>query len=555
MTTSMSPPAARPRPAPPPDVPAPRRRRGGRARSLLVFALACAVSPLADAQGSLLHEFIAPDPAEDVSLATTTLDGGLPAAIQTPSGLATAPDPQRPPSTQQQVYSNVGSDAGPEASYEPDRDTRRPNVERYDDPFSPATAPFKRLQAYDAVRADYSLVVRDRSLKTVTADATVAAGDESFYGDIAVDLVPNEPVRIPTVGPGTRLVRMHVNPDTPVTVLRDGADNWFVRGTKSARVRLVVQLAIARATFGSEFADVDWSKLERHRAPQEGAHEAAFRQVAQAIGISTAMRPRDVVQRMVEYFRSFAPSDDPPKGHSDIYLDLALSRKGVCRHRAFAFLVTALHIGIPSRMVVNEAHAWVEVFDGSLWHRIDLGGAALNMDQEIDPSRPPYVPPPDPYSWPEQRDSGQDLADRTRAEQAQQGPAGPAGSGSSPAAPPPPSPPAPTPASDPNERAAERTEVVVTALDKDIRRGFPLHLQGQVSSEGAPCAHVRVDVILRGTSAPQGVTVGSLSTDERGRYDDAVVIPREVALGEYDLVVATPGDARCKPGRTDAAAP
>ncbi|WP_437625137.1 transglutaminase-like domain-containing protein [Sorangium sp. So ce1151] len=528
-------------------------RRRGWARSLLVFALACAVSPLADAQGSLLHEFIAPDPAEDVSLATTTLDGGLPAAIQTPSGLATAPDPQRPPSTQQQVYSNVGSDAGPEASYEPDRDTRRPNVERYDDPFSPATAPFKRLQAYDAVRADYSLVVRDKSLKTLKADATVSGGDEAFYGDIAVDLVPNEPVRIPTVGPDTRLVRMHVNPDTPVVVLRDGADNWFVRGTKSARVRLVVQLAIARATFGSEFADVDWGKLERLRAPQEPAHEAAFKQVAQAIGISTAMRPRDVVQKMVEYFRSFAPSDDPPKGHGDIYLDLALSRKGVCRHRAFAFLVTALHIGIPARMIVNEAHAWVEVHDGSLWHRIDLGGAALNMDQEIDPNRPPYVPPPDPYSWPEQRDSGQDLAERTRAEQAQQqGPAGPAGSGSSPAAPPPSAPP---PASDPNERAAERTDVVVTALDKDIRRGFPLHLQGQVSSNGAPCGHVRVDVILSGDAAPQGVTVGSLSTDAQGRYDDAVIVPREVALGEYDLVVATPGDARCKAGRTDTAAP
>ncbi|WP_437769388.1 transglutaminase domain-containing protein [Sorangium sp. So ce764] len=529
-----------------------RRRFGGSARSLLVFALACAVSRLADAQASLLHEFIAPDPAEDVSLATTTLDGGLPAAIQTPSGLATAPDPQRPPSNQQQVYSNVGSDAGPDASYEPDRDTRRPNVERYDDPFSPATAPFKRLQAYDAVRADYSLVVRDRSLKTVKADSAVSAGDEAFYGDIAVDLVPNEPVRIPTVGPDTRLVRMHVNPDTPVVVLRDGADNWFVRGTKSARVRLIVQLAIARATFGSEFADVGWSKLEPFRGPQEASHEAAFRQVAQAIGISSAMRPRDVVQKMVEYFRSFAPSDDPPKGNGDIYLDLALSRKGVCRHRAFAFLVTALHIGIPARMVVNEAHAWVEVFDGSLWHRIDLGGAALNMDQEVDPSRPPHVPPPDPYSWPEQRDSGQDLADRTRAEQTQQGPAGP-GAGSSGAAAPPL--PAPTPTSDAAGRAAESTDVVVTALDKDIRRGFPLHLQGQVSSAGAPCGHVRVDVILTGTAAPQGVTVGSLSTDDRGRYDGAVVIPGDFALGEYDLAVATPGDVRCKAGRTEAAAP
>lgn len=546
----MSDPAARLHAAPPPARRAPSRRVGAAARGLLALVLACAVSPLADAQGSILHEFIPPDPNEDVSLATTTLDGGLPAAIQTPSGVATAPDPQRPPSTEQQVYSNLGSDTGPGASYEPDRDTRRPNVERYDDPFSPATAPFKRLRAYDAVKPDYSLVVRDQGLKPIHVGGTVAAGDEAFYGDMAVDLVPNEPVRIPTVGPGARLLRMHVNPATPVVVLRDGADNWFVRGTTRARVRIIMQLAIARATFGSEFADVDWSKLEPYRTPQEAAHDAAFRKVAQAIGLTPAMRPRDVVQRMVEYFRSFAPSDEPPKEHGDIYLDLALSRKGVCRHRSFAFLVTALHAGIPSRMVVNEAHAWVEVFDGTLWHRIDLGGAALNMDQEIDPSRPAYVPPPDPYRWPEQRDSGQDLADRTRAELMPQGPPGNgAGSGSS-AAPPPPS---PSPSSAAESGSTEHTKVTVTALDKDIRRGFPLHLQGQVRSDGAPCAHVRVDVVLTGDAAPQGVVIGSLSTDERGHYDGAVVIPRGFALGEYELTVATPGDARCKPGRTGSA--
>ena len=68
----MSSPVARLRPAAPPAVAVSRRRFGGSARSLLVFALACAVSRLADAQASLLHEFIAPDPAEDVSLATTT---------------------------------------------------------------------------------------------------------------------------------------------------------------------------------------------------------------------------------------------------------------------------------------------------------------------------------------------------------------------------------------------------------------------------------------------------------------------------------------------------
>jgi hypothetical protein len=527
------------------------------ARAAIPFALALAVAPLAGAQTSILHEYIPPDPNEDVSLATTTLDGDLPAAIQTPSGVATAPDPRRPPSTQQQVYNSSTTDSSPDSSYEPDRDTRRPNVENYDDPFSPATAPFKRLRAYDAVKPDYSLQVRDRSLTPLKVGGSASAGDEPFYGDITVDIIANEPVRIPTVGPGARLLRMHVNPDQDVEIVRDGADNWFARGTTPARVRLVVELAIPRATFGSDFADVEWAALDPFRQAQHPGHEAAFEEVAKAIGVSRAMRPREAVKKMVEYFRSFAPSDDPPKAHGDIYLDLALSRKGVCRHRSFAFLVTALHLGIPTRMVVNEAHAWVEVNDAALWHRIDLGGAALNMDQDVDPGRPPYVPPPDPYAWPESRDSGQDLADRSRAEQQAQGQPGPGGTGTGAAtsgsAATSAAPAAPTRSAPPANPAATETELAVTAIDKDIRRGLPLHLQGHVTSEGGPCAHIRVDVILASDALPQGAVIGSLSTDDRGLYDGAVVIPRDFALGEYELTVATPGDTRCNAGRSGAA--
>jgi hypothetical protein len=57
----------------------------------------------------------------------------------------------------------------------------------------------------------------------------------------------------------------------------------------------------------------------------------------------------------------------------------------------------------------------------------------------------------------------------------------------------------------------------------------------------------------RAPSAPRqasGVVVGSLSTDAAGRYDGAVVIPRDLALGDYDLVVQTAGDTRCGAGRT-----
>jgi hypothetical protein len=520
------------------------------------FVALVGVALTALAQPVVLHEFVAPDPKEDLSFATTTIDGDLPAAIQTPSGVATAPDPRRPPDPSK-VYSGSTVDDSPESTYEPDRDTRRPNVETYDDPFSPATAPFKRLRAYDAVDVDYTLRVRDTALKPIPVGGSVGSGDEAFYGDMTVDLVPDAPVRIPTVGPGARIVRAHVNPEQRVVFQQDGADNWFVRGVSQARVRLVMQISIPRATFGSELADVDWSALERLVPPQPASHEASFQEVAQAIGVSRSMRPREAVSRMVEYFRSFEPSDERPSGRRDIYVDLALSKKGVCRHRSFAFLVTALGLGIPTRMVVNEAHAWVEVFDSKLWHRIDLGGAALNLDQAPDPSRPPYVPPPDPYSWPNQRDSAQDLVERWREQQQQQvDPTAP--STSDPLAPVPPTAPAPTPTPTPNlsptaqptnpERSA--SEVVVTAVDGDVRRGLPFHVKGEITDSGTPCAHVRVDVVVVRATEPEGRLIGSLSTDDKGHYDGAVVVPRDLELGEYDLVVATPGDARCGAGRS-----
>ena len=45
----------------------------------------------ASADGPVLHEYIAPQPAEDLLLQATTLDGALPLAIETRSGVVPAP--------------------------------------------------------------------------------------------------------------------------------------------------------------------------------------------------------------------------------------------------------------------------------------------------------------------------------------------------------------------------------------------------------------------------------------------------------------------------------
>lgn len=505
-------------------------------------------------QGSRLHEFVPPDPNEDVRLAATTLDGNLPAALETPSGVATAPDPAKPPDADH-LYTGGTTDDGPESTYQPDRDTRQPDVENYDDPFSPSTAPFKRLRAYDTVDKDYVLGVADKATRVLSIGGSASGEDESFYGDFSVELLPDDLVRIPTVGPGARILKMHVSPEATVSFLRDGAENWFIRGSVRKRVRLVMQLAIPRDAFGSNFSnDITFSDLGR-QVPAFVSHKDQAQRVFEAIGINQTMRPKDVVTKMVAYFRAFQPSNDPPKTNNDIYLDLALSKKGVCRHRAFAFLVTALEIGIPTRMVVNEAHAWVEVYDGKLWHRIDLGGAALNLDQDRDPTRPQHQPPQDPYEWPEgaEQSSGQQLADNERKDdQPSSGTGGGSASSSDPSG----SSAIPSPTgTDPTQPAPTNPDlpassVELAVVEKTIRRGNSLRVSGRVAQGGRGCANVRVDVVLT-TEEATGRVIGSLSTDEDGKFEGTAVVPRDLAAGDYDVLVVTRGDKRCGAGRSE----
>src|SRR3954469_23973125 len=88
------------------------------------------VAPPAVAQrrgaAPVLHEPIPVDAREDVAL-SVSLDGDLPAAINTPRGLVPAPDPARPVGTGDSPYNHSPGDAR-DSSFHPDRDTRRPDV-------------------------------------------------------------------------------------------------------------------------------------------------------------------------------------------------------------------------------------------------------------------------------------------------------------------------------------------------------------------------------------------------------------------------------------------
>jgi hypothetical protein len=525
------------------------------------------------------HEPIPPDPREDLAMGVV-LAGEMPGAIRTPAGVVAAPDPLRNPAGNEGVY-----DASESPTFKPDRDTERPDLSAYDEPFTPSTAPFKRLQAFDSVDSDYTVRVYDARLVRVQVGGALGHEPEEteFFADLVVDLAPDRNVLIPSVGPGARIVRAHLGSgatDIPYRIVRDGADNWFLQPTllrAPVRARLVMQLAIAKAAFGGPLADAAWSDLPLvppfpARVVREAAH------VRQVIGVSRAMRPRDAVARLVQYFRGFADADDPPTGRASIYLDLALSKKGVCRHRAFAFLVTAQSLGIPTRLVENEVHAWVEVHDGARWTRIDLGGAGRVTNPALFAStdRPAYQPPADAYPWPQgATDRGQDFTAGARPPSSSgsatatgaashTGANGAATAATTPSSTPATLPPAPS-ATGAEPRARPAATVTVTVTERDVHRGYPLRVAGTVQADGEPCAHTAVELWLRraqdasAAKGPSGsiarpgddwLRFGTAATGDDGAFAGGGVVPASASLGDYDVVATAPGDARCGPGRS-----
>ncbi|HKQ70850.1 MAG TPA: transglutaminase-like domain-containing protein [Polyangiaceae bacterium] len=521
---------------------------------------------LAAERRPVLHEFIPPDDGEDVALAVTTADGQLPLAIETRAGVVRAPDTERLPAPTETSYHDALSSSAP-STYKPDRDTRRPSMVSYDDPYSPSVAPYKRLQAFDLVGPDYTLKVQNTSLVRVAKGGEARVGEDEFYADLAVNFDAGNTVLIPSVGPGARIIRQHVTPAIAVEVFRDGADNWYARTSASrpGTVRLVMQVAIARAAFGGDFEMAAWSALPA-LAPLPAPAERAFAKVKAALGLSRAISPAENVKRLVAYFRAFVPSDEPPRGNGDIYLDLVLSQKGVCRHRSFAFLVTALGIGIPARMVMNEAHAWVEVQTDRMWQRVDLGGAAGSIDDRSSTDRPLHEPPPDAFAWPPSAASGSGQAAASRARQSassmpgvERSRAANRGKESDPSTS------SPSPASSfvsatprglgPSESAERaiddgRSGARVTLKDgADIRvhRGEPMPVAGSVFADGNGCGLLRVDVSLKNRTTAVKTPVGALATDIAGSFAGTVSLPLDFPVGDYDVVATTPGDSRCGP--------
>lgn len=462
-------------------------------------------------------------------------------------------------------------------SFRPDRQTSLEGGLDYYEAFDPAISPFKRMTAFDDVRLDTDgktpvLGIRDPELRVVPIETVARRAHEQprdrFVGEVEMDFRSDRLQPMPSVSPESRVYNITVTPHVQVQVEKDGADNFFLRArgpVPDSPVHVVFQTDAPRSYFGAEVPALPLRDLPKLQ-PLEASIERRARRFAAEIGITARSDLRSAVMALTEHFRSFVESAEAPDNTGDMYLDLCHSSKGLCRHRAYGFVVTARALGIPARFVQNEAHSWVEVEIPDTGHmRIDLGGATHGLTAHGAKERQSYVPPqPDTLPRPDAYRQSYAQAARQNARTG----AGAAANdaevlasysgrwlsdeslmGSQPA---------PNAAVEPVEpappRAPEKKPVHIALEDRRITalRGGKLVLTGQLldsAQQGVP--GLRVEIWILKPAQHQRMLLAVQVSDQDGYFRADFGIPPDLSVGDYRLIARSQGDATHLPATTE----
>jgi transglutaminase-like putative cysteine protease len=546
---------------------------------LAVGAVALADDPPAPSPGrKILHEPM-PGPKTKSNgpvLGDTPREGKNPTAFSAGEKVLPEPPISDDPAAGEPIFGEKGIATDRRTEDSPDRNTKADSTLHYVAVFNPDVVPFKRLSVLDSVADDYTMrVLQPDAREEQPVGGKTTRDRDRFWGDLHVRLEGTEDVAIPSVAPDMRILSYEVDPPRHLVFSKDGADNFYVRTDEpgASGVFHLVFFADADAGYFAPSLPSDQHytpAIVRKLAPPEVFHPVsdgiarAAKRTLDEIGIDDRTELSVAFNKLVEFFRAFEAKPLPTNGSGDIYRDLCDHQAGVCRHRSFAFMVTANALGIPTRYVTNEAHAFVEVwFPGRNWQRIDLGGAALRLEVSNAKDKTLHRPrADDPFAKPKEYSNGytqlegditglssQQLRDKhtpTGDAMASGDFADPSMTDDDPDTDPGsigPDPSLPVRQADPKKLTPR---IALFSASGVGYRGESMHVEGKVEAGGAPLGDHLIEVFLApaGQGGEHSLRIGRGTTEADGTYALDVDLPGKLELRNYEVFVSTREDAR-----------
>jgi hypothetical protein len=248
--------------------------------------------------------------------------------------------------------------------------------------FDPYLLGMKRYSVTDKINSNYQGVISDKTLYPLPLSNVYH--DNVFVGTITLEKNNNE-IRIPSISPNTNIIS-YTNPDgISFGFYKDGADNYYVKATSyfsRDKTTLIYTTSCDSNYYTFEIPEdltlADIPDNVKNTPPPSVISKAEI--VIEEIGLTGEINLKTIVYKLREYFSSFTPGEIPSKEEQpDIYLAMALSKHGCCGIRSHACFITANTIGLPTRLVTNECHAFCEIYIPTKgWTMMQLGGCGTD---------------------------------------------------------------------------------------------------------------------------------------------------------------------------------
>ncbi|MCO4764408.1 MAG: hypothetical protein KC502_23050 [Myxococcales bacterium] len=529
---------------------------------------------------------------------------GLPDAISTANGQIDRPTKTGEPAPTYLPAPPPGTTPPPRIKA--DAKTGKQGRLNYRVVFDPSVAPFKRDLVFDEVTAAGELKMSGLGLRPIRPRQDGSRpGFELFWGHITLQLAPNQKTPMPSVAVTSSLRSIAATPPVALTYWRDRAGNMWVSSKKKVTVDLRFVMDAPSRYFASPIADGavnDDPWTPTLAKPLQAQMQALW----PAIGVLRSATRKANLHALSRWFRGFVPGAGPQPGPS-LLSGLVLGKTGVCRHRALGFTIMAHSLGIPTHYVMNDAHAFVEVWaPGSTgkggWLRIDLGGGAdelqLHSAKNKRLHQPLFADPlPKPPAYANQVSAGggatswagagavkgkEDMHPSARGLSnqpdgqpgpgqpgaAQPGTSQPGGSRTNPG-----QPKAGQPKTGRDKKAWLRSRAMSlvaqrrppgaqlapsstrkTATRLELKAasqawvGETLTIAGRLVGPLPAVANQLIEVwLVRPRDPSKGRQIGTAMTQKSGRYQAKIAIPLDARLGVWDLVVRFAGNAKLGP--------
>ena len=245
--------------------------------------------------------------------------------------------------------------------------------------FDPPVGSWKRVQVLDDIRwknGEFVFQTAGSPLKPIEA-STNDPQKKHFHAKYILELQAGRPAPIPTPAAETEWITYQSEPDATLTFYKDASDNYYIQSDRSRHFEI-------HAFFQTP------TDLNPYQSPiglkpnGSGLPGIPAQQIAEVISKSPAaqlIRKSEPIPWLLRYFREFMPGDlsRNPVSHIDTLKLILNEKKGICRHRAFAFALLARHLGYRVRIVMNEVHAFIEMERDGHWFPLELGGAASSI--------------------------------------------------------------------------------------------------------------------------------------------------------------------------------